>query len=109
MAWLRGLPLAAQVGMAVATLVALIWAGVFIQDLLIGSAKVEARLGTEQADAAIQSGQDAVDTLGENQARSDATDDKVKGIQDDVENADDAAGADAAGRDGLCQSFGLCE
>jgi hypothetical protein len=72
-------------------------------------AKVEAQLGKEQIGAAIGSGQDAVDTLGQQRASDTAIDRKVNDAKQAIDAATDAASADAAGRDGLCGISGsLC-
>ena len=66
------------------------------------SAKVEANLNANRAGAAMGSASDAVNTLGARSASDAATEERVKHAQDDVRSATDAAGADAAGRRGLC-------
>lgn len=58
--------------------IAALWAIWFVYDLLTAGDKVKARLGANQTDAAIESGADAVDTLGAAGDRDDATD-KNKG------------------------------
>jgi len=108
--WFDGLSLAWKIAVGVIAALLLWLAYNFVSDLFTGTAKVEARLGTEQAGAAIESGQDAVDTVGSNQDASDQTDDKVEGIQDDVDEADSSAGATSAGLGGLCEQFSVgCE
>lgn len=67
-----------------------------------------ARLETRQTEAAINSGKDAVNTLVEAQRRDEETNRKVEETQDEVDKAPDGAAADRAGRDGLCQHFGIC-
>lgn len=52
----------------------LIWAVVFVYNLLTGKPKAEARLGRNTTEAALESGRDAVQSVGEVQASSDATD-----------------------------------
>ena len=90
--------------------IALIWAFTFVRGLIVGSAEVEAELATNQADAAIESGQDAVETVGQNNEQAENTEDKVEGIQNDVNQAPDSDSADRAGRNGLCVQFGIgCE
>lgn len=89
-------------------IIAAVWAFTFVRGLFVGTADVEAEIGANQAGAAIQSGQDAVESVGANQEQSNATKGKVKGVQNEVSQAKDGAGADAAARDGLCVQFGLC-
>ena len=66
------------------------------------SARVKAELGENTTEAAIESGGDAVDTVGEAQAREDESGRKVKHAEDAIDRAPDAGAADAAARDGLC-------
>lgn len=89
-------------------LLAAIWAFLFVRDLLTGSARTEAKLGTGQADAAIQSGQDAAGSVGQQSETEAARERSVAEMQKDVNNAKDAAGAHAAGADWLCDDFGIC-
>lgn len=109
MHWFKGLKRIERLCLLILFTVVIVWAGVFLRNMLVGTKEVEARLGTEQAGAAMQSGQDAVGTVGRNQAKESATDARVQEIEDEVDAANDAAGADAAGRNGLCQQFGLCD
>lgn len=98
-----------QIVIGVVVLLLAIWAFLFVRDLFVGTKDVEADLGTEQAGAAIESGEDAVNTVGDNQDRADATDDKVKETENAVNEADSAADADRVARERLCQQFGACE
>ncbi|WP_310530732.1 hypothetical protein [Novosphingobium sp.] len=65
-------------------------------------AKVEAELNGNRADAAASSGADAVNTVGDRHAAETDIDRKVQDAQGNIISATDAAGADRAGRDGLC-------
>lgn len=108
MQWIKGL---SKLGKAIAALIVLalaIWAFFFVRGLFVGDLATKAKLGTEQAGAALESGKDAVNTVGDAQRRDEATDNKVEGTQNDVNRATDGAGADRAGRDGLCVNFGIC-
>ncbi|WP_066526734.1 hypothetical protein [Erythrobacter sp. CCH5-A1] len=108
MQWITGL---SKLGKAIAALIVLalaIWAFFFVRGLFVGDLATKAKLGTEQAGAALESGKDAVNTVGDAQRRDEATDKKVEGTQNDVNRATDGAGADRAGRDGLCLNFGIC-
>lgn len=106
--WRSLAPLGKWIAAAI-TAVLVVWALLFVRDWVIGTNKIEARLGTEQSGAAIESGKDAVNTVGDNQRRADETDSKVTGVQNNVDDAKDGAAADRAARDGLCQQFGVCD
>jgi len=70
------------------------------------AAKTEIKLSKGQAGAAVQSGSDAVETLG-NRMQADAAGDKVvTETKDEIHNANDSASATAAGRRGLCRLAG---
>lgn len=106
--WTNGL---SRLGKAIAALIVLalaVWAFFFVRSLFVRDLPTKAKLGTEQAGAAMESGGDAVNTVGDAQRRDHATDDKVEGTRNEVDNATDGAGADRAGRDGLCLNFGIC-
>lgn len=66
------------------------------------TAKTTADLAKGQAGAAVQSGGDAVETLGNRMAADVAGQDTVKETEDAIANATDAAGVSDAGRSGLC-------
>lgn len=86
-----------------------VWAFFFVRGLFVGGKDVEARLGSTQTDAALRSGQDAVNTVGDASKRETETDAATKGTQDEVNKATDGAGVDRVARNGLCASAGLCE
>ena len=110
MIWFNGLSTLWKAITAVLVAIAAIWVLTFVYDLVVGSKDVEAKLGTNQAGAAIESGTDAVETVGNQQGNEAQIEDDVEDIQDAVDEANDSAGADAAGRNGLCQQFGVgCE
>jgi hypothetical protein len=72
------------------------------------SAKTEARLGKNTTEAAIESGRDAVGTIGAQGAAERAADDLTRENSDDIQNAEGAdapvdPAVDAAGRRGLCK------
>lgn len=88
---------------------ALIVAGVWLYNTWTAKPKAEAKLGKNQTGAAIESGSDAVNTVGARGKAETDLDRKVNDANDKVGRATDAAGADAAGRDGLCSvSRDLC-
>lgn len=97
-------PLGWAVGAIIVLL--LLWGG---YRLLTGSFKAEARLGRNTTEAAIESGKDAVGTVGARNAAESNLDKEVGNATRNIENAPDGASADAAGRDGLCSvSPDLC-
>ncbi len=86
----------------------LLWAYFFVRDLFTGAARTEARLGTGQADAALQSGKDAATTVGQQAETEAARERSVAEMQKDVNDADNASDAHAAGAGWLCNDFGIC-
>lgn len=63
--------------------------------------KTEIRLGKNQTGAAVESGKDAVGTLGNRQAAEDAAAANVQEARDAIDNATDVGGVTGAGLDGL--------
>lgn len=106
MAWLKTLSLAWKLAFGL-TLVLL---AVLAFNAISGGARkaTEQRIEANRNEAAIESGSDAVETVGAAGQRDAATDAKVQETQDEVDDAKDGASADAAGRNGLCVNFGLC-
>ena len=80
----------------------------FIDDLLFGASEKKAEIRENQAEAAIDSGSDAVETIGNVNAGEDKTDKDVKDIQDEVNNANNVGDAHNAGASGLCDKFSIC-
>lgn len=70
------------------------------------TAKTEARLERGLGDAKIESGHDAVETIGNRQAADAAGQEIVRETKDDVAKQVDAGGATDAGRRGLCRLTG---
>ncbi len=93
---------------ALALALALIVAFLFVRDLFTGAARTEAKLGTAQADGAIQSGQDAAGTVGGQAETEAARERSVADMQKEVNDAEDDSGAHAAGAGWLCNDFGIC-
>lgn len=86
----------------------LVCAFLLARQWLTSTARTEAKLATGQAGAAIHSGQDAATTTGQ-QARTEAARERaVAEMQKEVNDADDASGAHAAGAGWLCNDFGIC-
>lgn len=104
----RSLSALRKVLLAVALLLALIWAFVFVRDLFTGTARTEAKLATGQADAALQSGKDTATTVGQQAEAEAARERTVADMQKDVNDADDASGAHDTGAGWLCDNFGIC-
>jgi hypothetical protein len=103
MSWLRK-----PIAWAIIALI-VIAASVWLYDTWTAKPKAEARLGKNQTGAAIESGGDAVNTVGAAGARETSIDGKVNDAQAKINAAPDASAADAAGRDGLCAvSDDLC-
>lgn len=96
-------PLGWAVG-ALVIVLALWWA----YSALTRDAKTEARLGRNQAEAAAQSGSDAVNTVGKAGEREAASNDLTRTNSEEIHNAEGAdarvaPAADAAGRASLCR------
>lgn len=104
----KGLSLIWRIIVTVLVVVALIWAGAFVRSLIIGDNAVKARLGTEQTDAALNSGRDAVNTAGNVANSADELDKQAGETKSEVDKAEDTHGAHSAGSSGLCDDFGIC-
>lgn len=109
MIWFKALPIArkALVALGAVILAILLLWGAY--RLLTGTERAKARLGENQATAAIESGKDAVSASGAvAKSEADRTT-TAEGAKADVRNAKTGADADAAARRGLCQqSPDLC-
>jgi hypothetical protein len=70
------------------------------------SAKTQANLSKNQAGAAIESGHDAVETLGNASAREAESQQAVEETRREIDNASDVPGVVDAGRAGLCRQPG---
>lgn len=96
-------------GIAIAALMLIAFAVVVIHQLTSGKrAKIEARLGRNQVEAASKSGADAVNTIGAQHAAEGAIDDLTRSNADDIRAAEGAdapvsPAAAAAGRRSLCK------
>jgi hypothetical protein len=107
--WLR-----AHAAPLILGIIALIGAALFISALIENwtgapTKQAEARLDGNVAQAAQQSGAEAVNTVQTNTIRETTIERTVDHAQAAVAAAPDAAAADAAGRDGLCAiSTNLC-
>ncbi len=95
---------AIRIGIVIAALLAAWW----LYSFVTANPKAEARLGRNQAEAASQSGQDAVNTVGAAGEREAASDALTRSNEKDIRNAEGAnapvaAPARDAGLRGLCQ------
>lgn len=67
-----------------------------------GQAETEAKLNKNQAGAAVESGKDAVETVGSRNTEDAAGNKTAEETKDAIAKSTDAAGVTGAGRDGLC-------
>lgn len=107
-AWFKALRLAGKLAVASVLAIVAIVSFFFLRDLFVGTAKVEARLGTTQAEAALASGNDAAQTVGTQAEREAARAASLAEGQKDVNDAEDPAAAHAAGAGWLCVNAGIC-
>lgn len=70
------------------------------------TAKTRENVATGQTKAAVESGRDAVETIGNRQAADDLGRDTVRETKDEIRNASDVPGVSGAGRNGLCRLAG---
>jgi hypothetical protein len=98
-----------KVGVALAWLIivlfvlAVLFAGYqAVKHFFTSGLKTEAKLGKNQTNAAITSGHDAVETIGNRQDADAAGQRTVEETKDDIKNQTDAGGVTDAGRRGLC-------
>ena len=109
MNWFKGLSNPWKAIVAVLVAIAAIWALMFIRDLFVGSKDVEAKLGTNQAGAAIESGKDAVETADTFQEDSADIDNQVEDFENAIDDARGAANDDAVARQRLCEQSNICD
>ncbi|MBC7602081.1 MAG: hypothetical protein H7255_05395 [Ramlibacter sp.] len=93
-----------RIGIGVAILLAVFW----LYQFVTAAPKAEARLGKNQAEAAAQSGSDAVNTVGAAGEREAGSADLTRSNDVEIRNAEGAStvvapAADAAGRASLCR------
>lgn len=74
-----------------------------VKHFFTSGVKTEVNLGKNQTNAAINSGHDAVETIGNRQASDEAGRQTVEETKDDIKNQTDAGGVTDAGRRGLCR------
>ena len=108
MEWFKALGLAWKVVLAVLAAAFIFLAYNFIDDLFSKEDETRAELSQNQAEAAVATGQDAVNTITIQNTRETERIETVKVIQNEVNNAKDFDSAHAAGAAGLCNNFGVC-
>lgn len=88
----------------IAVVLLLLFAGYqAVKHFFTSGVKTEAKLGKNQTNAAIESGHDAVETVGNRQAADAEGQKTVQETKDAINNATDAGGVTDAGRSGLCR------
>jgi len=75
----------------IAAVIAALWAVWFAYDLLTAGDKARAKLGANQTDAAVASGTDAVETVGNRNATEKKIDDKTESVNNEIRNSDNAS------------------
>ena len=80
----------------------------FAHDYFTNDKEVAAEVAEERSDAAIESGQDAVNTVTTIHEKEVQRYETVRTIQNEVNNAQDFDSAHDAGSRGLCDNFGVC-
>ncbi len=111
MIWLRAplLGLARWAWLAIAAVVLALGAWWVVSTFISGkTAKTEARLSEKQAEAAMESGTDAVETVGEQSRAETSRERSVAAAQKDVEDAETVSDAHAAGAGWLCVNYNIC-
>lgn len=106
--WWQGFALPGKLVLIAASALFVLVVALGIRSALIGNAKVETRLARNQAEAATQSGSDAVETVGRQQSAEVATDTITKENDHAIRSAQGAdapvaPAAAAAGRASLCR------
>jgi hypothetical protein len=106
--WLRSLSRRVRVELLIAALALAVIAFFFVRALFVGSLETEARISANRADAAIESGKDASNSVGEVGARAQASDALTRSNEQEIRNAPGAdedvdPGVADAGRDSLCR------
>jgi hypothetical protein len=101
--------LSLKLGLRLLALVAALAFAWWLYSFVTASPKAEARLGKNTTEAAVQSGRDVVETVSGVADRERNLDKGTEDAARKIDEAPDAAGADAAGRERLCQiSPDLC-
>lgn len=106
--WFNGLSVAWRLGILALLALAAIVTYNFAHDLLTQDKEIAAEVAEERNDAAIESGQDAVNTVTRIEEKRVERYETVRTIQEEVNNAQDFHSAHTAGADGLCVNFGVC-
>lgn len=80
----------------------------FVDDFFSAGTERMNEVVENQSEAAIESGQDAVNTVTNQYTREIERTHTVERIIDEVNNAEDISAAHDAGSRGLCLNFGIC-
>lgn len=108
MTWFKGLKAIWKIVVVVLAALFIFLAYNFVDDLFSKDDEVRAELSENQTEAAVESGQDAVNTVTNQYTREVERTETVRVIQNEVNNAQDFHSAHAAGANGLCNNFGIC-
>jgi type 1 glutamine amidotransferase len=108
MNWFKGLKAVWKLVVVLATALFLFLAYNFVDDFFSKEDEVKAEISQNQADAAVESGKDAVNTVTNQYTKEIERTETVRVIQNEVNNAKDFHSAHAAGASGLCDNFGVC-
>ena len=108
MGWFKGLSIAWKFIVTGLIIISLVLAFNFVDDAFSKKAETEAELSQNQGDAAIESGQDAVNTVGEQGSRESDRTETLKEIQNEVDESETEHDAHTSGSDGLCEHFYIC-
>ena len=80
----------------------------FVHDYLTNDKEVAAEVAEERSDAAIESGEDAVNTVTEINRRTVERYETVRTIREEINNAQDFDSAHTIGSYSLCVNFHIC-
>lgn len=108
MKWFNGLSTAIKLVILAVLAVGAILTYRFVDDMFSKAPETAAEVAQERQDAAIDSGQDAVNTVTRVEQTRVERYETVRTIQEDVNNAEDFNSAHDAGIDGLCKLSGIC-
>lgn len=108
MTWFKGLKAVWKVVVVILAALFIFLAYNFVDDLFSKGDETSAELSENQAEAAVESGRDAVNTVTNQYTREVERTETVRVIQNEVNNAQDFHSAHTAGASGLCVNFGIC-
>lgn len=108
MTWLKSLSWTWKLAILAITLILVVVAYNFVDDLFSKEAETRAELSENQSEAAIESGRDAVNTVGDQQTVEIIRERTIREIQNEVNSSNDVGTAHSVGSNGLCINFGIC-